>query len=331
VNLSPIPLPLVDGDTLLIDNSSLEHFTTCPRQAHYSIVRRLKPTGERVPLIFGGIIHKILEARYRACTTLHAQTQEVTNVMLATAQREFDKWTPPEDDFRTFSCAVELIRRYEDAYPFEQFEVVRGLDGSPMIEVPFAIPLGEIAINSDFTYLDLSTNQVITRHVKTIKLVWMGRIDLVYLSENGGGLYVMDHKTTSVMGPSYFSAFTIAHQMYGYAWAVEQLCGKQVSAVVINALGVRKPTRTGNAFEFKREVIPVQRGLLDEWKRDCIYIVADFVEMCRRGYMPKHTAWCVGKFGECPFRKVCTLESTEQREVMLTSGEFVANDWSPLK
>lgn len=312
--MQPIPLPLTDGDTLFIDNSSLEHFCTCPRQALYSLVRRLKPAGERTALNFGGIIHKILEARYRACTALHAQTQEVTAVMMATAEREYQKWTPPEDDYRTFSCAVELIRRYEDAYPFEQFEVVRSRDGSPMIEVPFAIPLGEIKLED-----------------KTVKIVWQGRIDMAYLSENGGGLFVMDHKTTSVMGPSYFSSFTISHQMYGYAWAVEQLCGRQVTACVINALGVRKPTRTGNAFEFKREVIPVQRGLLDEWKQDTLYIVADFVEMCRRGYLPKHTAWCNGKFGQCPYFKVCTLESSEQREVMLNSGEFVHNDWSPLK
>lgn len=313
---TPITLPLVDGDTLFIDNSSLEHFTTCPRQALYSLVRRLKPAGERTALNFGGIVHKILEARYRACTALHAQTQEVTKVMLATAEREYQAWTPPEDDYRTLSCAVELIRRYEEYYPFEQFEVVRGSDGTPLIEVPFAIPLGTIDLKNEN---------------KQVKIVWQGRIDLAYISANGGGLYVMDHKTTSVMGPSYFSGFTIAHQMYGYAWATEQMCGQTVSAVVINALGIRKPTRTGNAFEFKREVIPIQRGLLDEWKRDTLYIVADFVEMCRRGYLPKHTVWCAGKFGMCPYHKVCTLDGDDQREVMLNSGEFTKNDWSPLK
>lgn len=313
--MSSIPLPLVDGNTLLIDNSSLEHFTTCPRQALYSIVRRLKPAGERTALTFGGIIHKILEARYRACTTLHAQTEEVTNVMLGVARREFDKWSPPEDDFRNYSCAVELIRRYEETYPFEQFEVVRGKDGSPLIELPFALPLGEITDSTG----------------KVIKLVWMGRIDLAYLSTNGGGFYIMDHKTTSIMGPSYFSTFEISHQLYGYAWAASQLGGVPVAGVVINALGIRKPTKTGKAFEFERKLIPVMPGLLEEWKLDTMHIVSDFVEMCHRGYLPKHTAWCVGKFGECPFRKVCCLDSEDQREVMLHSGEFINNDWSPLK
>jgi hypothetical protein len=311
--MNPFPLPLVDGDTLLIDNSSLEHFTTCPRQAYYSIVRKLKPSGERSALVFGGIIHKILETRYRACTSLHAQSDQVTNLMLAVAEREFAKWTPPEDDFRTYSCAVEFIRRYEEQYPFEQFEVLRGQDGSPMIEVPFAIPLGEIE------WLD-----------KMVKVIWMGKIDLVYISQNGGGLYVMDHKTTSIMGPNFAVPFEISHQLYGYAWAVEQLTGQQVSAVVVNGLGMRKPTKTGKAFEFMRPVIPVQRLLVDEWKLDTMHIVSDFLENCRRGYAPKHTVWCVGKFGECPFRKVCTLPDPAQREVMLESGEFTSNTWSPL-
>lgn len=312
--MTPFPLPLIDGDTLLIDNSSLEHFSTCPRQAYYSIVRKLKSSGERSALVFGGIIHKILETRYRACTSLAAQTDQVTNMMLAVAEREFAKWTPLEDDFRTYSCAVEFIRRYEEQYPFEQFEVVRGHDGSPMIEVPFAIPLGEIDHDG-----------------KVIKIVWTGKIDLVYISQNGGGLYVMDHKTTSIMGPNFAVPFEISHQLYGYAWAVEQLTGKDVSAVVVNGLGMRKPTKTGKAFEFMRPVIPVQRQLVDEWKLDTMHIVSDFLENCRRGYAPKHSIWCVNKFGECPFRKVCTLSSQEQREIMLESGEFVKNEWSPLK
>lgn len=312
--MTPIPLPLRGDSDLLIDNSSLERFVTCPRSAQYAIARRLNPAGERVALVFGGIIHKVLEARYRATTALHAQDASVERVMLATAEREFSKWSPPEDDHRTYSCAVEFIRRYGEAYPFESFEVVRGRDGAPMIEVPFAIPLGKVTRSDG----------------KEINVIWTGRIDMVYLSTNGGGLYVMDHKTTSIMGPSYFSTFDISHQLYGYAWAVETLCGRPVDGVLINGIGIRRPTRTGKAFEFERKLIPVSRGLLDEWKLDTMHIVADFIEMCQRGYLPKHTAWCVGKFGECPFKKVCTLETNEQREVMLTSGEFVKNEWSPL-
>lgn len=308
-------LHLHDGDTLLIDNSSLESVTTCPRLAYHTLIRRLRPSGDRVALSFGGIVHKILEARYRAISSLHAQSDEITNVMLAVAEREFKTWSPPEDDFRNFSCAVELIQRYGDAYPFEQFEVARLTDGTPLIEVPFAVPLGTVTLSNG----------------KTIKVVWTGRIDLCYLSTNGGGLYVMDHKTTSVMGPSWEASFTISHQLYGYAWAVEQLSGLQVSAVVINGIGIRKPTRTGKAFEFIRPVKTIQRGLLEEWKKDSLHIVSNLLEMEITGYFPKHTAWCQGKFGECAFFKVCTLDDPEQREFLLNSGDYQKNEWSPLK
>lgn len=310
--MTPIPLPLLDGDTLLIDNSSLEAFTTCPRRAQYELCRRLKPSGERSALRFGGIIHKLLETRYRSATALHAQSPEVEAVMTACAEQEFAQWSPPEDDHRTFSTALGFVRAYGEAYPFESFEVVKMPDGRPFIEVPFALPLGELEQEDG----------------KTIKLVWTGRIDLAYLVNSS--LYIMDHKTTSVMGPSYFTSFEISHQLYGYAWAAEQLLGTQVSGVVINALGIRKPTKTGKAFEFQRQLVPISRALLAEWKTDCLHIIADFVEMARRGYMPRHTAWCVGKFGECPFRKVCTLDTDSQREMMLTSGEFQKNEWSPL-
>lgn len=325
------PIPLLDGDTFMIDNSSMEPFLTCPRLAQYVTLMQLRPSGEKVPLIFGGIIHKILEARYRAVTALHAQTQEVTSVMLAVAEREFAKWTPPEDEFRNYSCAVEFIRRYEEAYPFEQFEVLRLADGTPLIEFPFALPLGEIDIEAELLVRDTKTGITAPRHVKTIKLVWMGRIDMAYRSQNGRGAYGMDHKTTSIMGPSFAEQFTLSHQQYGYAWALEQLIGEPVHGVVINGLGVRKPTKTGKAFEFQRPLISIRPALMSEWKTDTIHIIADFIEMARRGYMPKHTVWCTGKFGTCSFHKVCTLDSAEQRQVMLESGEFQQNTWSPLK
>lgn len=329
--MSPIPIPLLDGDTLMIDNSSLEPFLTCPRLAQYTFTRGLKPTGERVPLIFGGIIHKILEARYRALTALHAQTPEVTQVMLAVAEREYAKWTPPEDEFRNYSCAVEFIRRYEEAYPFESFEVVRLPDGSPLIEYPFALPLGEIEINRDVTYKDRTTGEIKTRFLAILKIVWIGRIDMAYRSQNGGGIYGMDHKTTAIMGSGFADQFMLSHQLHGYAWALQQLSGSPVEGVMINGLGIRKPTKTGKAFEFQRPVLMIQPELIAEWKQDCLHIISDFVEMCIRGYLPKHTVWCTGKFGLCSFHKVCTLPSAEQREIMLESGEYQKNEWSPLK
>lgn len=320
-------LPLVDGDTLFIDNSTLETFTTCARQAMYFAGLKRQGNGERVALKFGGIAHKVLEARYRAATSMYAQSPEVERVMVATAEKEYATWQPPMDDFRNYSCMIELIQRYGLEYPFENFDIVKTPAGVPMVEVPFALKLGTLTIDADLPVRQ-SDGQISVRHVGTINLVWTGKIDIGAQLDNR--LYIWDHKTTSVMGPSYFKEFDLSHAMIGYSWATEQILGRPVYGYVINAIGVRKPTKTGKAFEFVRQTYVLDRWKVDEWVTDTLHLVADFVENIRRGYAPKCTKWCFGKYGECQFFRVCSLPP-EQREFMLyQTTEFGDVTWSPL-
>lgn len=331
-----IPLPLIDGDVLLLDNSTLELFQTCPRAAQYGICHRRRANADRVPLRFGGIAHKVLEVRYRSDVPMYEQTPPVQAAMLKTAEHEFTNFTPPEGEYRNFDRMVDLIQRYGQAYPFESFDIVKFPDGRPFIEVPFAIPLGELVVNETMWVQDLhrepngdivKRGEPYQKAVGVIRIVWQGRIDLAYTYN--GGLYIMDHKTSSIA--TNMAEFEISHQFYGYQYAVEFLLNTQCSGTVINRIVCRRPTRTGEAFTFERKLIPTQRGLISEWKVDTLHMVADFVEMVRRGYMPKHTVWCVGKFGTCQFHKICSNDDPEQREFLLNSGEYEDNVWSPLK
>lgn len=325
--MTTIPLPLVDGNTLLIDNSSLEVQTTCPRAAQYHVCLKRKTSKEKSALEFGRIIHKALDIRYRQTAPMLPQTPEIEARMLQSLSADFASWSPPEDDFRNHSFAVELINRYGATYPFESFTILTLPDGKPFVEVPFALPLGEIDINDTLLVKDVATGDTRPMHVGTLKVVWTGKIDLAY--ESQGGLYIMDHKTTSMMGPTFFQDFELAHQMHGYVWAAEAIFGRPFTGYAINALATRRPTKTGKALEFERKVYTISRPHLAEWQTDCIHIINDFVEMVRRGYMPKHTKWCMGKYGACQFHTVCTLPP-EHRELMLGSGEFMDVTWSPL-
>lgn len=334
-----IPLSLLDGDTLVIDNSSLELFQTCPRSALYGLSLRRRPCGERSALRFGGIAHKVLETRYRTDTPMLEQTPMVQNDMIAVAEHEFKSYTPPEDDFRNLDRMIALIDAYGKQYPYEPFEIVRLPSGKPFIEVPFALPFGEIVVDDEFLVQELrltpdglvAHGEPTVKHIYTLKIVWSGRIDMVYTINNG--IYVLDHKTASIA--TNMAEFEISHQFKGYEWAVETLLGQEVTATVVNRIVVRKPSRTGEAFTFERKVTATQRGLLREWRQDILHIIADYVEGVRRNYLPKHTQWCVGKFGTCPFHKVCMLGDeadalSPARMVMIDSGEYEENVWSPL-
>ena len=324
MSLNPhFAIPLVD-DTLFIDNSTLETFTTCPRQAQYYVCQKKEKSGERSALKFGGIIHKILEARYlRGDAFVTEQTEQA---MVACAEREFSTYTAPLEDFRNYGTALNLIREYNSFYLAEPFTVLKSPEGKPYIEVPFAVPLGKITVNAEVSVRN-PDGSITLRTLESIQVMWQGRIDMIV--EHEGRLYILDHKTTSMLGPTYFREFELSSQFRGYTWAAEQLLGRTINGAIINALGVRKPTKTGQALEFQRKTITCDPAVLAEWQTDTLHIITDFIEMARRQHMPQHTKWCVGKYGMCQFFDVCTLPP-DQRQQMLSTGDYKSVTWNPL-
>lgn len=317
------PIPLID-DTLFIDNSSLEKFTTCPRSAEYYICAKRESAEERTALIFGKIAHKCLEVFYR---NTEKPRDVVKAEMHAVAAMEYAAWQPPEDDFRNYGMMTNLIEDYSDAYPLEEGENVFLPSGLPAIELPFAVPLGEVEVNAELLVRDGKTGIVAKRQVGVVKVVWTGRIDRMYRSQ--GRLYLMDHKTTSMMGPSFFKEFELSSQVYGYVWAASKLLTESVYGFTVNAIAVRRPTKTGKSLQFERAIVPLSQPLLTEWVDDTLQIISNFLDMGIVGRFPKHTKWCVGKYGECPYRSICSLPP-EHRELMLNSGIYKPVDWSPL-
>jgi hypothetical protein len=323
-----IPLNIVYDDstheaTLFIDNSGLEKFDVCQRSAEYYLCRRRESNKEKPALQFGKIIHKILEARYsRADVDVLSQFDK----LVAVATAEFSKWTPPDGDYRNFAMAVDVISEYAAIYPFETFDLAT-FNGQPAVELPFACPLGTIDVEAEVAILNPDGSSRIV-YLSKLHIVVKGKIDLLIRRE--GRLYVMDHKTTSMMGPTYFNDFQISGQVYTYAWAAKELTGEEPHGFMVNALGVRAPTKSGKKLEFKRHTVTLYKELIEEWKKDVMYKVADFVEMARRGYFPKQTKWCAGKYGMCEYHGVCTL-SSDMRDVALSTNEFKDVTWDPLK
>lgn len=306
----PIPPPLVDG-VLYLDNSQMELATTCARQSYYYTVRRVELNRTRIALDFGGAFHKVLEFLYTNYGTAYRNAEQNRAVVAFAAAQVLDT---PEDDYRSVSYLVDAVVKYLGDYPAEPFSIVNTPDGKPAVEVAFAMPIGTID----------------TKTWGPIKIVWTGKVDMMYRSRDRLG--ILDHKTTSMMGPQFFAEFEIAHQMYGYAAAAEYILGEACGEFTINALGCRKPTVKGKGvvYEFQRHIIPVTRALLDEWHDDTLSIIGTFLANCEAGYFPKETKWCVGKYGACQYKSVCSL-NPEHRELAFSTSEFRKVTWNPLQ
>lgn len=228
-----------------------------------------------------------------------------------------------------------------------------------MVELPFALKLFDIevwlpvqALEVGFPKAHIIENKIVTDknglqtvlYLVRIPIYYSGRIDLPNLKSDH--LFVSDHKTTSLLGAGFFDQAKMSAQQKGYCFAFRELMGKSPRGYEINAIRTKEPPKWVNdptitppkgqkASNWWDESIQRERyiladGELDEWKENTIALVEEFFWHYSKGYFPRKTAWCVAKFGRCPYFEVCSTFPREDRLVILNSGVYKENTWSPL-
>lgn len=310
-------LPLEDG-VFFIDNSFLEWLTTCPRGCEYNRLRKRIPAADRPSLNFGTAIHAALEHRYRY------HQANIPDLELEKAQAQileecFRQKPPPEDDFRNLNWAIEVNHKYNEHTSFEPFNLLLDNEGKPLVELSFALPL--------YVYEASPT--------KRIQIYYTGRIDLPTMWD--GQIIVGDHKTTSILGTTFFDDLRVSPQQVGYCWAFQKLTGKKVSGFFINAIRVRPaPAKPKGGFEawwaesFQRHKEYLLPHTLEEWHTNVIALIDEFFWHYSRQFFPQKKKWCCGKYGRCQYYDVCDTPPNH-RGLMLSSTLFTDNIWSPLK
>lgn len=294
---------------IIIDGSATTTYCTCPREAEYAYIKRRKLNVESPALRFGKHIHTALAHHY----TLRAFGSSWTEMIHKTLTDAFTETPCATEGWRNLGQAVEVYNAYLREYPGETDFTVAFHNNKPLIELPFVLHLGTMSImGTDYN------------------IHYAGRIDLVV--EEAEGLFVVDHKTTSVGGDTFWAAFDLSAPMRGYVYAAQLLTGKPIVGYIVNALFSRKPTRTGCPIEFGRTRYFTHEppGQIDEWLKNLYDIVGTFVINLERGYFPRHTNNCKRIYGLCDYHSVCMLPA-DSRPGALGSARFTENLWTPLE
>lgn len=360
----------------------LELLTTCPRALEYNKLHQRIASNEKPSLNFGSAIHLALEYRYQRYQSGLLDAQ-YTNDIAVLLSNFFDEHPCPLEDFRNLNWALGIVKQYNHRYAVEEFSLLKydvpqtcaHCDGkgefeedipteeigpeepegppatkrykgclwcrgtgklSMMVELPFALPL--------FTYKTSENSHVDPELDIEIPVIYSGRIDLPTIHSDQ--LWVMDHKTTSMLGAQFFDKMRMSAQQKGYAWAFQELTGKSVAGYVINAIRTKEPPlyitdpnapKRGKATSpeawwnesLARERYYLKPDELTEWKHNAIALMEEFFYHYAKGYMPMKTAWC-SSYGRCPYFDVCSTTASD-RGVMLSSGLFTKNLWDPLR
>jgi len=300
--------PFPSQPILFVDNSLIELITTCPWKAYAAVMLRRRRGGEEPALRQGSHVHSALAYRYRREAIGLPWSGDVQQRILA---KRYEQTPCESEEWRNLDYASQIICAYNEQYPFEQFEVIRhGPHSFPFVERPFAVELPE--------------------KIDDITIFYVGRMDLAVRDSNGH-LYVMDHKTTSVLGDTYWDDAFMSEQQHGYCWALREVLGEEPVGYIMNVLAVRKPSKTGKGVEFARRTYPTREppGKLDEWYSNMVLQVRTFLHHFRNSLWPRHHKHCISKYGRCEFYRVCELPE-HSRSAALASSAFKDNDWSPL-
>lgn len=355
------PLPTSGHFLLVIDNSSLETFTTCPQSAYYKLVLKREAHARNAALTFGGALHegleRFLERQWGHQQGLEVDDEEWTKEEDQRILKFFTENPAPLDEYRTVQNALAVLAAYRQraSLPDYQWEIQSDSSG-PIIERAFELPLGVVEVNDWIPMpwlLDAQLEEAIKHgsqekrgvcapYVSHIHIAWSGRIDAIARCGNPNVVRVVDHKTTSIMGDSFMQDFQISNQVLGYVWAARQLWPDlDVSAFCLNAIHFKKPTGTGaitdpgprggpSALSFVRGYYEYSPQRLSEWAENCLNIVSDFIHCLVRDSFPRHTKWCFGKYGKCQYHDVCVQDDPKVRANMIHSDMFKQVTWNPV-
>lgn len=315
-----------------IDWSSIESFTTCDRSAMWKLVYgRIGRRGSA--LTFGSAIHKGLEMFYDRGRSIidNGEGADFMSDVTAAVHAIFEAEPVDALEWRTPDLCLTQLTKYFTKHSKDDshWRILH-------TEQAFRLPICSIEVNDWARFpanlLVVDSTDEREPNVAKIHFLWTGVIDLI-INETTQ-TWIVDHKTTSIEGPSLWQSFELSQQFGGYLWAAREL-GVDPAGIIANVIYSRPPAKsdaaqkTQAAKAFTRQRYFARPDRIDEWRKEMIWILKGFVHALTTGEFAGKKQWCVGKYGTCPYFDVCCLPPAS-RLTMLATSQYEDNSWNPL-
>jgi hypothetical protein len=296
----------------------MELFKTCPRKYQLAIIEGWTPTKTAPPLVFGGLLHRYLEAydRRRLTGASHYDTlTEVVAQALRETVRRINGLLLPDGEIREVAPGTEGSQEILTSWrtttarqtSSKHHLVHRAVAvNDPLHHPPF---LRQPAPRSPASML--SAPRWRPFHIP-------GHIDKI--CEFAGDLYIQERKhTTATLGDWYFIKYSIDAQTTGYLTAGKVLLDKPIAGIIVDACQV------GVTFSrIQRHVAPRTPAQLEEWlsnTQEWISLAQYYAKRYGAKPWPLNEASC-HKYSGCQYRGVCSRDP--EHRPMLSSKIFPA-------
>ena len=337
-------LKTMSHNPLFFSPTGIDWLQACTRGASHYILDRIVKVGNANGMTFGAHIHSGLALRYRM-SEFNTTADEINSAVIALFEKQFYQSPTDEDDWRTLNWAVEIFQHYQEVFANDDFKILHWQ--SPQTckvcakqratPLPTDQPCSWCNNTGSHTLMAEVSFAVKLFDYKETPIYLRGIIDLPI--RYGSNVYIMDFKTTAVMGQSFWDDKDLSMQQKAYCWAFEQLTGLPVKGHITRGIRVSSPPKyllenranprgeTKQVKTYWQESLTDQRvdlrpGEIDEWKQDAITLIEEFLWHKERGYYPKRTLHCSNKFGRCSYWDVCHVFPAKDRISIFNSQLF---------
>ncbi len=287
--------------TLRISANSVGHYNVCRRFYWIYKVLNRRRVRSSVGRVAGKGIHAGIEGMNRGRSV--AEQDSAIDAVLAAEPM-------PVEDYRQAAYLRDALAAFRAEYmPRLAHWVIEEVEAHSEIE------------------LGLVTHEGQGRgDMHQVRVVYEFRRDLVAVSPEGVRS-VWDFKTASRNEQAEVEASRVSSAYKGYCWTYRKQTGKPCNWVQQRRIIMRKPSKSGVAFEFPEDgAIYFSDEVLDEWHRQTLRTAVEILE--RNPQDPD--SWplsgttlgaCRMQFGVCDFCSVCELPP-DQRMLKLSTDEF---------
>jgi hypothetical protein len=303
------------------DAHSLNRFMECPRKYYYEIIRSLRPKRARLVPLYGQLLHLAIQRYHKRVFELSKDLPHpdslsnswpdihdeacIAALDVALSPEARPLWLSGEPERTPFTLARAVIW-YLDLFQNDPAKtVVRKSDGSPAVELQFAMDIGRLA--SDET------------------LLWCGYIDRLAVFD--GNPVVTDYKTTKyALDDRWASQFHISLQISGYIAAASTFMPFPPDRqAIIDGFELK-----ANFNRYKRFFTSRNDDQLTEWLQLVHHWISLAVACAESEIWPMNLSSC-DKYGGCVFRdRVCS--KTPNVRDMWIQGDFEEGlPWNPLE
>lgn len=293
-----------------LDDTMIAAFRSCPTYWYWSYLRNLRPNGETaLDLVAGGTYATGLEvARKLFWGGSDLSVEEIIHRARVAAIKKWGDYPIPENSPKSLPNILLALEDYFKHWGVAtdplQPVMYNGPDGSvlPAIEFSFALPIG---IN----------------HPDTGEpILYTGKCD--YIGQRQGSLWIVDDKTSSQLGPNWFTSWDMRSQFTGYVWA-----GRE-SNLTVAGVCVRGCAFTQTGWKFAEAITTRPQFMVDRWLADTRETIALMMQSWKTQQFPQEQGQACNAYNRpCKYQNLCTKENPE----VWVPNNYHQFIWNPLE